>query len=450
MTGESIAQQAPSSPTAPKLLRRKPRYSPLGGSQTFSVRFGTEEPCLIEQGRQRAYPGLVGPAPCTRSVYTGFAKWLQGSLKIWDIGCGSGTGTFLLTERGHQAIGFDVDEAALQFAQQYFPEGEFRRLSITTLKDEPPADVLLLVDVLGFCDEPRKLLWELRQVAPNAQLLLAEPRATPGQSLVAPQRQAFSMQSLRSLLLRAGYRVVDQAAIGTFITVAAAPSEYSTGHAFERAFQARSSGAYDAAILALEPLVVSESSEVARAAHLELAELFAEKRDGDSASANYLSVLQQNGDDADALSGLSQLSLASGNPQAALELALRSVEQDPCSAAAACSLGLAAEFFSTAEAFRAWQLTASLAPAEPIALTRLAELASAIGHSELAIRALERLRHYHPEQDANFYVTLSWLLLGAGRTQDAKLEAQLAGTLAPESPEVRSLQERIEAMHTTS
>jgi tetratricopeptide (TPR) repeat protein len=348
----------------------------------------------------------------------------------------------LLTERGHQAVGIDVDETALCFARLAVPDGDFRQLSSDTLKSEPQPDVVVLVDVLGFCEEPRRLLWQLRQLAPQARLLLAEPRATPGQSLVAPQRQAFSLGSLKQALLRAGYRIEDSTTSGTFIVLSATPADLSAGRAFDRAFRARSNRAFDRATEALEPLALQAHSEISREVHLELAELYSERMDGEQASANYLSVLKADGNDAEALSGLAQLTLANGNPQDALGLALRAVELDPSSASAACSLGLAAERFSTGDALRAWQLAANLAPAEPLTLTRLAELASAVGHTELAICALERLRLYHADQSVDFYVTLAWLLLGVGRTQDAKLEAKVAYALAPESPEVQQLQDR--------
>jgi hypothetical protein len=71
--------------------------------------------------------------------------------------------------------------------------------------------------------------------------------------------------------------------------------------------------------------------------------------------------------------------------------------------------------------------------------------------SALAITVLERLRRYSPEvYQANHSVTMAWLLAHSGRTLQARLEAKLAGTLAPMSPELSELQEFLKRLSSDS
>jgi hypothetical protein len=52
---------------------------------------------------------------------------------------------------------------------------------------------------------------------------------------------------------------------------------------------------------------------------------------------------------------------------------------------------------------------------------------------------LERLREFHAELNADYHVTLAWLYITAERNGDARLEAEVARVMDPESEGVKEL-----------
>jgi hypothetical protein len=71
---------------------------------------------------------------------------------------------------------------------------------------------------------------------------------------------------------------------------------------------------------------------------------------------------------------------------------------------------------------------------------RLCENALAMDDCALAITVLERLRRYSSaRQHSQQSIAMAWLLAYSGRPLQAGIEAKLAGTLDPASPELVEL-----------
>jgi tetratricopeptide (TPR) repeat protein len=176
-----------------------------------------------------------------------------------------------------------------------------------------------------------------------------------------------------------------------------------------------------------------------------MAQAHCDKGELDRAAEALLSAARHAPASARPLAGLSLLSLVGNDRTSALSLAVQAIQNDPAEAAAAQALAEAAESLQQADALAAWRLTSSLAPADVRAASELARLAAERGDFAYAISVLERLRDFRADVGVDFHVTLGWLCLQAGRTADARLEAEMARVIDPDAGAVRELWARIEA-----
>jgi tetratricopeptide (TPR) repeat protein len=169
------------------------------------------------------------------------------------------------------------------------------------------------------------------------------------------------------------------------------------------------------------------------------AEVLAAAGDFSAACQAVLEAAALSPDDARSLANLSELAFATGDAPRSLELAIGAVERDPCEPSAVQSLARAAHSLGRDEAFASWRIANGLAPADIGVASETSRLAAERGEHTYAIWVLERLREFHGELGVDYHVTLAWLYESAGRSGEARLEAELARTKDPESMGVKEL-----------
>jgi 2-polyprenyl-3-methyl-5-hydroxy-6-metoxy-1,4-benzoquinol methylase len=100
-------------------------------------------------------------------IYEQAAKIVHG--KVADIGSGTGFGTHLLTRNASQVDGYDVDEAAYNFAKRSFSNGhiEFYNESITgTIVGNfiGGYDFITMIDVIEHIQEDKLAVQNVRRI----------------------------------------------------------------------------------------------------------------------------------------------------------------------------------------------------------------------------------------------------------------------------------------------
>lgn len=85
---------------------------------------------------------------------------------IVDLGCGNGSLTQELTDRGHRVLGIDASEEMLALAQQQHPSLDFKLGNALTFKLEQPADVVFSNAVFHWIDADKQLNM-LKNIAAN-------------------------------------------------------------------------------------------------------------------------------------------------------------------------------------------------------------------------------------------------------------------------------------------
>jgi len=431
-----MAMQAPHAPeiTTPRYLR-----SPK--AQLFSAVFPGQHAVSIESGRQRRYPGLLGPAPDTRALYVAAARALSGAESVLDLGCGSGLGTAELCSRFGNVTALDSDAVAVEFARQYLPGVQVQHHDGTDSTEQSRYDAVCVVDVLGQCLAPLQVLRRARRaLSSSGRLFLAELRAHSGQALLPPVVRAFSSPGLCALLACAGFDV--QAWLpggGPFLTLVAQPSADAEWQWLERAEAARARGNVEEALRAYAGIAESAALELRVEGLLGRATLHAERGEMDPACQCLLDAAALGPGNARALTGLAEVSLLAGERAQALELAIKALERDPCELVAVQSLARAAEGLGEHDAYASWRIANGLAPADLATAIEVSRIAASRGELSYAIWVLERLRDFRSDLGADVHTTLSWLYLTANRAGEARLEAQLARVKDPDSPGVHEL-----------
>jgi tetratricopeptide (TPR) repeat protein len=429
-------------------LVSQPQYRASPKPKVFWASFplAPSAPTLsVEIKRALRYPGLASEAADTRAIYAGAAELLRSAAGVLDIGCGSGLGTGVLAAHFERVCAIDVASDALEFAREYLAPSrgvEVRRAADWGVSG-PGArhEAGCLIDVLGHAASPPMLLRNARRwLSDGARLFIAEPLASPTQSLLPPVLRAFSRRGLAQLLARSGWEVeswVDT--IGQFVSCVARPSPESGWLDLERADLAREQGDWAAALEAYGRAGNGAAAELECEALLGAAEVRAALGDLDEVCRCLLEAARVAPNNARALAGLAELSLLSGDARQALELAVRALEQDPCDVVAMQALARGAQKLEQADAFASWRIANALAPADIETAIELSRLAAARGQLGYAIWVLERVRAFRDDLVADFHVTLGWLYVSHGRLGEARLEAELARVKEPGSSAVREL-----------
>ena len=142
----------------------------------------------------------------------------QGSKRLLDLGCGSGTKLFEFAERGYEVCGVDVGEDAIRLCKELLPEGHFIQgeLQETGLPDGH-FDYIRIDNALEHVPNPQEVIRECRRLLRvGGGLMVYIPhgrslsmRFMKGNSISAwiPfHLQLFTRKSLRQLLKEAGFK----------------------------------------------------------------------------------------------------------------------------------------------------------------------------------------------------------------------------------------------------
>jgi SAM-dependent methyltransferase len=420
-----------------------PRYARSPKANTYQAIFPTQE-LRIETGRARRYPGLLGAAPDTRALYDAAAQVLGGAQRVLDFGCGSGLGAAELRCHHQHVTAVDSDPAAVDFARAYLRGVEVRLDDgSSSISPSDRHDAIVLVDVLGQSVAPEATLRQARRwLTDDGRIFIAEARAYPSQSLVAPILRAFSPPSFLTVLTRSGLTLshwVEGA--GNFLACVARPSGAEHYRLLGQADAALAAGDAATALAAYAGIAPDAPREVRTEALLGRAQLLAVTGDFPAACQAVLDAAGLSPDSARSLAGLAEVSFITGDASRSLELAISALERDPCEPSAVQCLARAAAGLNEEEAFAAWRIANSLAPADLGVAIELSRLAAQRGALKYALWVLERLREFHAELNADYHVTLAWLYITAERNGDARLEAEVARVIDPESEGVRELWE---------
>lgn len=97
--------------------------------------------------------------------------WALGFVRgkrVADLGCGAGYGSFILSMAVNDVVGVDIDETAVAWASDQFPQVRYEVGDIT--RSVPDADVYVCFEVLEHLNDPtavfpllrgRKLIWSM-------------------------------------------------------------------------------------------------------------------------------------------------------------------------------------------------------------------------------------------------------------------------------------------------
>lgn len=421
-----------------------PLYAPGPRRGSFLASFDDGQSLEVEPGRARLYPGLRGEAPSMAAFYDAFADFV-GHGRVLDAGSGAGVGSARLTARGLQVLAVDHDPVALAFAKHHAPRAQHALTDLVALQLEAAFDGAIVADVLSLAVEPEAALLGVgRALRVGAPLLVAEAAAHVSQRLSVPQRRAFSVGRLRSLLVRTGFEV--EAVICDrvpFVALLATAREPGVADAFAAAYAAAASGDLPAALAALDTARLSNRPQVELEVLLAETELFLATNDGDRAAAACFRAQKLAPADARPIVGLGRIALGSGAATDALHLALDALRHDVTEPTAYALAAIAADALGHPDSVTAWRAASNLAPDDAVIVGELARSAAARGDHALALSSLERLERYGALLEADHHVTRAWLLISAGRHGDAATEMRIAAAKQASPTDLKALEQAL-------
>ncbi|MCA9256084.1 MAG: class I SAM-dependent methyltransferase [Phycisphaerales bacterium] len=160
--------------------------------------------------------------------------------RVVEIGCGSGGILQAFRERGAHTLGFDFDSRFVEFGA----ERHGLELYSTDYRDfsfDPPADVVILSNVLEHILGPVAQLRDIRKIMADDGLLFIEVPALEGRrfgwSLQLAHVSYFSADTLDCVLRQAGFHVVDIRYHETFINCVARCAEPDPSARPEKGFR---------------------------------------------------------------------------------------------------------------------------------------------------------------------------------------------------------------------
>ncbi len=400
-------------------------------------------------GRLRHYPGLAGEAPATLRYYRFATLCGSNVTHVVDAGCGAGEGLRYLSSAFLRATGVDNDPKALAFARQIAPEARHVQGDLVGVFRTDVAQMAVVVDVLGHLAAPE---FALRLVAERlrqpGRLLVAEPRATPDQHLVAPARRAWSARTLHAVLVRGGWEVDDWLAQdGSFLVAVASPRRDPHLAALWNAEHQLLKGSHATSLAAVRQVRSSSWMPLRIEGLLLEARLELELGHRDAATAALSEARLIDAGDARATAGLSRMACLAGRIAEASSLAAEATVMDDADAASYCALALAQEGLESAGACSAWRTAHQLAPDDPAIVRHLCEHALVEKDLALAVTALERLSQYRARAGATTHAsTPARRSSSSGLRSTAGLTARLVSALASGETDVALLASYLDAL----
>jgi ubiquinone/menaquinone biosynthesis C-methylase UbiE len=107
---------------------------------------------------------------------------LPPGARVIDLGCGSGTFTYLLKQRGYAATGLDISPKLLELARRKYPDLQFDEGDVEALPyEEASVDGVLLSGIVHHLPDPSLCAAEvMRVLRPGGRFVAFDPnRANP-------------------------------------------------------------------------------------------------------------------------------------------------------------------------------------------------------------------------------------------------------------------------------
>jgi 2-polyprenyl-3-methyl-5-hydroxy-6-metoxy-1,4-benzoquinol methylase len=158
--------------------------------------------------------------PRSSKLYTIECVPAGESLRILDVGCGSGLNSKALAAMGHSVCGVDLSEAAIEQYRSYGFEGRAGNIEVGLDYPDDSFDVVFCSEVIEHMTSPAELVSEMKRVLkPGGQLVLSTPNSafwlyrvlgvlgyTVGELQHPKHFQYFSRRSLLKVLEGAGLK----------------------------------------------------------------------------------------------------------------------------------------------------------------------------------------------------------------------------------------------------
>ena len=100
-------------------------------------------------------------------------------LRLLDLGCGNGSLSNVLAQKGYEVVGVEESTQGVEIAQRNFPDVKFMQGSIYNLPDaglNNSFDIVIAVEVIEHLFYPRDLVRAAKKcLKPNGRLILTTP-----------------------------------------------------------------------------------------------------------------------------------------------------------------------------------------------------------------------------------------------------------------------------------
>lgn len=170
----------------------------------------------MKDGERQVAPTLNGIRRDHVARYDFVAKRLKKGCKVIDFACGIGYGCHILAEAGHFATGYDIDQAAIEYAFEHYLCGA-QTVFLTGNGNNPDIsgqyDAAVCFETIEHLQDPRPLLLALRDAAPllycsvpNEEVMPYE--YAPGQ-VYAHHYRHYTKYQFHALLQECGWCVVE-------------------------------------------------------------------------------------------------------------------------------------------------------------------------------------------------------------------------------------------------
>jgi tetratricopeptide (TPR) repeat protein len=424
-------------------------FKRVPGSAAYEVTLPDGKKVRVERTRERVTPGLGGFGPPTGALYDLALEELGEAARsgiVLDLGAGCGIGGRRVVGRVGRLVAVEADASASALAAVFVPRSTVIASTIEGLRLEEPADGALLIDVLGFLDNPLEALRGARRALKlGARLVVADALAFPSQSLVAPARRAGAPAQLCALLECAGFSLLRCAHDGGVVIATGQAIDDPNVDLLLEGARAVAAGDVDRALELFDRIAREAGRSLAVQAVLDAVDVLVALGRADDACGRLLAILRRFPDEPRPLAALSQFMVAAGEPAEARLLAEKAARLAPLEPAVIAALAIALQVSRDPEAAGAWRRAYNLAPdALEIALPAAAH-ALETGHPLLADRILTRCMAYAGNTKPDAFVMRARVRIALGRTEDAKLDARVALAADPASDEARALVASLEA-----
>jgi len=136
---------------------------------------------------ERVIPGQVNDELWAEHVARyAFAARMASGRRVLDLGCGTGYGTADLARVASAAVGVDLAQDAIAYAEDHFPSARFLQCSATAVPFSPASfDLVTAFEVIEHLSDWRTLLAEAHRVLDPQGLLIV---STPNKRYYAESR----------------------------------------------------------------------------------------------------------------------------------------------------------------------------------------------------------------------------------------------------------------------